>query len=176
LFFKKLFEKLSLTEIEKLVQIEPQGQYCRKIWFLYEWLYDTKLSISDLETGNYVPLLNMELQYSINGGEKSPRHRIINNLPGTRDFCPLTSKTVKLQGYISSSLTEQNKIYLKEIHKDILLRTSAFLMLKDSKASFSIEGESPKSKRTARWAKAIGQAGLIELSKEELLRLQQVVI
>jgi Fic family protein len=49
-------------------------------------------------------------------------------------------------------------------------------MLKDSKASFTIEGESPKSKRAARWAKAIGQAGAIDLSKEEVLRLQQVVI
>lgn len=49
-------------------------------------------------------------------------------------------------------------------------------MLKDSKASFTIEGESPKSKRTARWAKAIGQAGNKDLAKEELIRLQQVVI
>jgi len=50
------------------------------------------------------------------------------------------------------------------------------LLLKDSKASFTIEGESPKSKRAARWGSAIGQAGLIDLSKEELIRLQHLVI
>jgi Fic family protein len=50
------------------------------------------------------------------------------------------------------------------------------LLLKDSKASFTIEGESPKSKRAARWGQAIGQAGMRNLSKEELLRLQQLVI
>jgi Fic family protein len=55
-------------------------------------------------------------------------------------------------------------------------RASAFLMLKDSKASFTIEGESPKSKRAARWAHAIGQAGMQNLSSAELLRLQQLVI
>ena len=176
LFFKKLFETLTPAEIETLVLIVPQGLYCRKIWFLYEWLFDTKLSIFDLETGNYVPLLDTELQYAIDGGEKLKRYRIINNLPGTRDFCPLVRKTQKLEQYIASDLLAQNDRTLKGIHRDILLRTSAFLMLKDSKASFTIEGESPKSKRTARWAKVIGQAGGIELSKEELLRLQQVVI
>ena len=49
-------------------------------------------------------------------------------------------------------------------------------MLKDSKASFTIEGESPKSKRAARWGNAIGQAGLNELTKDELVRLQDLVI
>jgi len=62
------------------------------------------------------------------------------------------------------------------VHKDILLRTSAFLLLKDSKASFTIEGENPTQNRDVRWGKAIGQAGSKPLSKEELLRLQQIVI
>jgi Fic family protein len=57
-----------------------------------------------------------------------------------------------------------------------LLRTSAFLMLKDSKASFNIEGETPSNSRATRWGKVIGQAGNRPLSKEELLRLQQIVI
>lgn len=176
LFFKKLFDKLSQHEVATIVTAEPQSQYCRKIWFLYEWLLNEKLSIPDLQTGNYIPIVNETLQFSLPEGVNSPRHRIINNLPGTRDFCPLISKTPKLEQYMASDLMAQNNQTLKGIHKDILLRTSAFLMLKDSKASFTIEGESPKSKRAARWAKAIGQAGAIDLSKEELLRLQQVVI
>jgi len=55
-------------------------------------------------------------------------------------------------------------------------RASAYLLLKDSKASFTIEGESPKSKRAARWGRAIGEAGKNDLTKEELLRLQQIII
>jgi Fic family protein len=62
------------------------------------------------------------------------------------------------------------------VRKDILQRASAFLLLKDSKASFTIEGESPKSKRAARWGQAIGQAGSRDLTAAELIRLQQVVI
>jgi Fic family protein len=49
-------------------------------------------------------------------------------------------------------------------------------LLKDSKASFTIEGEKPTQNRALRWGKAIGQAGSKPLSKDELLRLQQIVI
>ena len=177
LFFKKLFEVLPKSSIIKLVKTDPTGQYSRRIWFLYEWLMTDLLEIENADIKiKYVNVLNNTLQYALVEGDKSPRHRIINNLPGTRDFCPLIRKTPKLEQYIASDLLAQNDRTLKGIHRDILLRTSAFLMLKDSKASFTIEGESPKSKRTARWAKAIGQAGAIDLSTEELLRLQQVVI
>ncbi len=175
LFFKLLFKKVNEDEIIKLLSIEPTGQYSRKIWFLYEWLMDNKLDIPDLTFKNYVPLLDENKQYSISG-YRSSRHRIINNLPGNKDFCPLIRKTEKIEQYIAANFSEQKSNYLKGIRKEILQRASAFLLLKDSKASFSIEGESPKSKRAARWGQAIGQAGIKELTKEELIRLQQVVI
>jgi Fic family protein len=177
LFFKKLFEKIDSKEIVDLIKKEPSGQYSRKIWFLYEWLTSIKLQIPDADTKiKYTSLIDEKNQYAIEIGKKSMRHRIINNLPGTQNFCPLIRKTPKLEKYINENLSQQKNKYLKEIHKDILQRASAFLLLKDSKASFSIEGESPKNQRAARWGHAIGQAGMNELSKEELLRLQQIVI
>ena len=176
LLLKNLFEKLNNQEILDLIQIEPLGQYSRKIWFLYEWLFQKQLEIDDLKSGNYISLIDEKLQFGISKGERSKRHRIVNNLPGTVDFCPLIFKTPKIEQYINENYKEQKTNYLKNIGKDIIQRATAFLLLKDSKASFAIEGESPKSKRTARWGKVIGQAGTKKLSKEELLRLQQVVI
>jgi len=176
LLFKKLFQKLNEEEIIALIQIEPLGQYSRKIWFLYEWLFQKHLDIPNLKTGNYTQLVDPKTQYCINNGIKSSRHKIINNLPGTINFCPLIFKTPKLEQHTSDDLRRQKLSFLKDIKKDILQRTSAFLLLKDSKASFSIEGESPKSKRTARWGKIIGQAGIKKLTKEELIRLQHIVI
>ena len=176
LLFKKLFEKLNEKEITKLIQIEPFGQFSRKIWFLYEWLFQKQLKINDLKIGNYKELVSTKLQYAIKNGQRSSRHRIVNNLPGTVDFCPLIKKTNKLESYIAQNIKERKIDALKGFKKDLLQRTAAFLLLKDSKASFTIEGESPKSKRTFRWGKIIGQAGTKELSKEELLRLQQEVI
>lgn len=176
LFFKKLFDTLSQKEVVALIQLEPTGQYSRKIWFLYEWLFSSQLTITDADSKiKYTPLLDDDKHYVLEGFE-STRHRIINNLPGTQNFCPLIRKTAKLEQYIAANLAAQKDNFLKGIRKDIVQRASAFLLLKDSKASFTIEGESPKSKRAARWGQAIGQAGKSDLTKEELIRLQQLVI
>jgi hypothetical protein len=101
---------------------------------------------------------------------------VINNLPGTPFFCPLIRRTKKLEQYIKENFSEQKSNYLKDIRKDTLQRASAFLLLKDSKASFTIEGEKPRNKRAVRWGQAIGRAGTKDLTKEELIHLQQVVI
>jgi len=176
LFFKKLFEKISQQQVVELVQTEYTGQYARKIWFLFEWLMNKQLPIPALTIKNFVPLIDETIQYASPVSINSNRHRIKNNLPGTVNFCPLVYKTPKLENYISVNLAEKTNMVIKGVHKDLLLRTSAFLLLKDSKASFTIEGESPAHSRAARWGRAIGQAGSKQLSKEELLRLQQIVI
>lgn len=176
LFFKKLFEKLTQSEILALVQKEQIGQYSRKIWFLYEWLNDVRLPVEDLNSGNFVLLIDTNLQFASAESTNSSRHRIRNNLPGTVDFCPLIFKTGKLINYIESELSARNSSNLSNVHKDVLQRTSAFLLLKDSKASYIIEGETPSGSRAARWGKAIGQAGSKPLTREELMRLQQIVI
>jgi len=176
LFFKKLFSKLPEQEIIELIQIEPTGQYSRKIWFLYEWLFNKELNISNADVKiKYTPLLDNKIQYAIKGKESS-RHRIINNLPGTSGFCPLIFKTQKLETYINSNLSDKKNTFLNSIHNDVLKRASSFLLLKDSMASFNIEGENPGNNRALRWGKAIGQAGRKSLSSDELIRLQQIVI
>ncbi|MDP3446047.1 MAG: cell filamentation protein Fic, partial [Ignavibacteria bacterium] len=159
LVFKKLTQHYELNQLNKLVGIEPTGQYTRRIWFLLEWLSGIKLSSrEDMTKKSYIKLLDESIQYAIEG-TKSPRHLVINNLPGTVDFCPLVSKIPKIEKHIENNLTTKQNIYLEGLQKDVLQRASAFLLLKDSKASLTIEGESPKSKRAARWAQAIGQAG-----------------
>jgi hypothetical protein len=62
------------------------------------------------------------------------------------------------------------------VPRDLLARTAAFLLLKDSRSSYAIEGERPPQDRIQRWGRAIGEAGRQALNQDELLRLQQIVI
>jgi hypothetical protein len=62
------------------------------------------------------------------------------------------------------------------VPKDLLARTAAFLLLKDSKSSYAIEGESPPQDRIQRWGRAIAEAGRNPVDLDELLRLQVLVI
>jgi Fic/DOC family len=176
LVFSQLVHHYTEQQLTELVSIEPEGQYSRRIWFLIEWLLGTELSGKNkLTKRSYIELVDKKLQYAAQG-EKASRQLVINNLPGTINFCPLIRKTIKLERLIDNQYAKQKDDYIAGLHKDVLQRASAFLLLKDSKASFTIEGESPKSKRAARWGQAIGQAGIRDLSKEELIRLQEIVI
>jgi len=176
LLFKKLFEKLPSRDVEDWIMKEPQSLYGRRIWFLYEWLMQKSLKVPDLREGNYIPLIDEKQQYASPKSINSSRHRIKNNLTGNVNYCPLIRKTARIERYISENLADKTSVAISGVHKDILLRMSAFLLLKDSKASFTIEGENPTQNRAVRWGKAIGQAGSKPLCKEELLRLQQIVI
>lgn len=172
---KKFFQYTKGEPIISMMENEPTSQYSRRVWFLYEWLMRKTLEISDLKTGTYVEIVNPKLQFTASS-INSTRHRIKNNLPGTPEFCPMIRKTGEIENFIAKNLSGSIEKRLDGRDKKLIRRTAAFLLLKDSKASFAIEGEYPPSLRARNWGKAIGQAGKKQLTIEELERLQHIVI
>ncbi|GAA4446746.1 Fic family protein [Ravibacter arvi] len=172
---KRLFDVVQPQEIAAMISSKPTSSYMRRIWFLYEWLLDKPLDLPDAKTGSYVEVLDEKQQYA-GKGKNSTRHRVKNNLPGTRNFCPLVFRTPKIDAYIAQDLAGRAQKAVGNISADILARTAAFLLLKDSKSSYAIEGESPPQNRIQRWGRAIGEAGKQPLDLPELLRLQKIVI
>jgi len=161
--------------IEAIVSSKPTGSYARRIWFLYEWLTGTTLKLPDAKGGRYVPVLDPKLQVAPEG-KRAPRYRVRNNLPGSPEFCPLVFRTEKLEHFIDMNLPRRAQEIVADVPRDLLARTAAFLLLNDSRSSFSIEGESPPHDRIQRWGRAIGEAGRRPLDHEDLLRLQGIVI
>ncbi len=174
---KSLFLGVEAKAIEAVVKAKPSSQYSRRIWFLYEWLMGKALNLPNAENKKiaYVNVLDEKQQFGTKG-VNSPRHRVRNNLLGTPDFCPLVFKTKKLVRFIEKDLEAKAKTVISKIPKGVMARTAAFLLLKDSKSSYAIEGESPPQDRIQRWGRAIGQAGKQALDIEEFLRLQKIVI
>lgn len=172
---KALFQQLGPVPVEDMVRAAPTGAYSRRVWFLYEWLCEKPLDLPDANRGNYVPLLQEKLQYP-GPSRDSRRHRVRNNLPGTREFCPLIRRTETLERFREQQLAQAAARQIGETHADLLSRAAAFLLLKDSKASYVIEGESPPHTRIARWGRILGEAGLRELSLAELEYLQGIII
>jgi hypothetical protein len=172
---KRLFVATGPEPIETLVKAKPTGSYAHRIWFLYEWLTGRKLNIPDLKKGTYIDAVNPKQQW-VGPAKNSPRHRVRDNLPGTPDFCPLVFRTAALDAFVALNLAERARELAAEVPADLLARTAAFLLLKDSRASYVIEGEDPPQDRVQRWGRAIGQAGRKPLDLDELLRLQRIVI
>ena len=85
-------------------------------------------------------------------------------------------RTEALELLVAAQLDARAKEVVGTISAGVLARTAAFLLLKDSKSSYAIEGEAPPQDRIQRWGKAIGEAGKQPLDENELLRLQRIVI
>jgi len=88
----------------------------------------------------------------------------------------MVRKTDKIKNLIAKDLSGSIEKEVDGRDKELIRRTAAFLLLKDSKASFAIEGEYPPNIRARNWGKAIGQAGKKQLTIEELERLQDIII
>jgi hypothetical protein len=157
------------------VRARPTGRYARRLWFLYEWLTGSRLDLPDAGQGSYVPVVDPDHQWP-GPAETSSRHRVKNNLPGTPAFCPLVFRTKSLDELTAMDLVSRAQHAVAEVPKELLSRTAAFLLLKDSRSSYAIEGERPPQDRIQRWGRAIGEAGRHPVSLDELLRLQRIVI
>ncbi|MFK4719351.1 hypothetical protein ABIE89_000451 [Bradyrhizobium niftali] len=172
---KRIFLAVKEGDIAELVRQKPTGLYTRRIWFLYEWLLGRELQLPSADKVSYVDAVDTDLQFG-GTGQNSTRHRVRNNLPGTPEFCPLVFRTSALNEFIAQDWKERARAVVSEVPKDLLARTAAFLLLKDSKSSYVIEGERPPQDRIQRWGRAIGEAGRAPLDAQEFLRLQGIVI
>ncbi len=170
-----LFCDIDAKQMAVMVKEELTNRYNRRIWFFYEWLTEKILPISDSIAIHSVDALDPK-DYYVGLSILSKRHRVRNNLPGVKNFCPLVRKTVKLEQYAAKNLKILAHEQTKAIHPDVLARAAAFLLLKDSRASFAIEGERPGKNRAEKWGKAIHRAGQSPLSFAEFIRLQNIVI
>ncbi len=172
---KRLFLATGPGPVEEVVRSKPTGSYARRIWFLYEWLTGKHLDLPDADKGAYAAIVDTTQQYA-GASETSSRHRVKNNLPGTPEFCPLVFRTEALEQFIAMDLQARAREAVAAVPRDLLARTAAFLLLKDSKSSYAIEGERPPQDRIQRWGRAISEAGKQPIDLDELLRLQRIVI
>ena len=172
---KTLFLAVGPETLIEVVRATPTGAYARRLWFLYEWLLDARLDLDDATQGTYAPVVDPDLQWAVDGTTSS-RHRVKNNLPGTPAFCPMFFRTPKLDAFIVRDLGDEARRLVAEVPADLLARTAAFLLLKDSRSSFQIEGEHPSQDRIQRWGQVISEAGRHPIDRAELERLQRIVI
>lgn len=171
-----LFKTVRAENVAAIVREKPTGSFARRIWFLYEWLTGHELDVPDPGKVRAVPVVDTEQQVALSKGIPSPRHKVLDNLPGPRSFCPMIRWTPTLRAAAAKGLDARARDIVGRTRHDLVTRAAAFLLLSDSKSSFAIEGERPTNVRAARWARAIGELGTRPISIDELERLQRIVI
>lgn len=173
---EQLFRSLDKNEITKKIKQQPTGIYSRKIWYLYEFLIQEKLNLSDCKKIKYIDLLDEENYFTCKG-IKSPRHGINDNLLGNREFCPFVRKTIALEKFIHLHLDIEAKKILDKYDASLISRACNYLYTKETMSSFEIEKEKPSKSRVARFINLLQRAGRIDhLSKEMLIELQNSIV
>jgi hypothetical protein len=171
-----LFKVVEPEDVARIVRETPTGGVARRLWFLYEWLTRRQLDIADAGKARAVPVVDARKQVALREGALSLRHRVVDNLPGTPAFCPMVRWTPALEAAAGKGLDRRAREVIGRTPRDLVARAAAFLLLRDSRSSFAIEGERPSGGRASRWAQAIGEAGRRPLDVAELERLQRLVI
>ncbi len=173
----RIFEKVPQTDLTEYIQSKPTGKYARRIWFFYEFLMSQQMPVRNLTSGNYVDALDSKRYYTVQTGDKSPRHRIVNNLLGPRAFCPVVRRTKKLTEFEASDLHKRCEHILTAYPSHLLRRASRYLYHKETKSSFAIEHIKPDSLRTETFIAALEFAEQEDFcEKEKLIELQNHIV
>lgn len=179
-FFALMFRRIDVQEFTSFIKHAPHSKYNRVLWFLYEWLTGNELNIPPLTSGNYIQLLEDEFYYTLKNGLKDKRTRIINNLIGTKDYCPTVRKTpsilklAKLDVYKTAFAKMQG--LGNHLSTDLLGRSINYLYTKETRSSTEIENETPDKQRMQRFLNAIKNVGLFELNKDKLIDVQNQIV
>ncbi|MFT6081224.1 MAG: Fic family protein [Planctomycetota bacterium] len=170
-----VFERADPADLAAWIRATPTGKYSRRIWFLYEWLTERTLDVPDVQSVAYVDAVGDS--YFTAEGQRSMRHRVRDDLPGNRDFCPLVRRTPTLEAFAQQRLPERVRELVAHHDPALLQRVAQFLYLKETKSSFEIERERPDRQRTLRFVELLRSTNTIaELSTETLVALQQAVL
>ena len=178
-FLARLFAGIDPAILEQWIRAEPTGAYARRAGFFFEWLTGKLLNVPDARSGNYVDALDPALYFVATRAINVQRWRVRDNLPGTREYCPLVVRSDAVKELEKYDCTKALNHLEMEYGADILLRSAVWLTIKESRASFAIEHEERQIERIRRFATVMerrcGQdadplnvATLIELQTEIL--------
>jgi len=171
-----LFSKIDRKAIEAWIKSEPVGRYPRRAWYLYELLTGVLLDVPEVPPTASVPVLDPTLHVTATG-IRIRRQRVIDNLLGTRDYCPMIRRTDRLNAAMQQQLAEEAKSIVEGVDPALLARAVHYLFTKETKSSFAIEGEVPSTDRTLRFVAALGRADHFDTEdKEAFVELQNSIV
>lgn len=109
----------------------------------------------------------------------NPRWRVRDNLPGSRDFCPMVLRTATVRQAEQYGFAEHLAALEAEFGVDVLQRSAVWLAIKESRASFAIEHQEQHVDRIRRFAATMERwCGRYEdpLSEATLQELQAEIL
>ena len=174
--FRKVEQGPFEDELCGHIRARPTGQNTRRLWFLYEFLTARRLPLKDVTQGNYVELLDTKRYYTTSP-VRSRRHRVLDNLLGNVDFCPMVRRTPALREFEAKRLAEEAARIVASYDEDALRRAVNYLYSKETRSSFDIERETPSQARAAGFISLLREIpDKTSLDETALVQMQNVIV
>lgn len=152
-FLARAFKKIDPQDLADWIKAEPAGQFAKRACFLFEWLTGQTLPVADgVAIGNYVEALDAKTMLVATEPTNVARWRVRDNLPGTRDFCPVVRWTTGARQVAAFDIRKAFQDEEVQFGADIMRRSAVWMTLRESRASFMIEGEQDQEDRIRRFA------------------------
>ena len=176
----RLFEKTSEVDLANWIAKEPTSQYAKRACFLFEWFTGKEIDLHGITVGgNYFDVLDPDDLVVAGNGKSDSRWRVRDNMPGTREFCPTVRRTDAVRASMDLDCQAMLNELKIEFGSEMLLKSAVWLTLRESRASFKIEGEEGKKDRIQRFADVLhsltGQASP-PLDQKSLAMLQSAIL
>lgn len=180
-FLARLFAKAGPAFVQAWVEAEPTGQYARRAAFLYEWLTGEDLQVPARLGGNYVDAVDDAKLVAASADQvvKVRRWRVNDNLPGTPQFCPMVVRTDAVARAGDLDVPGLLGALAAEFGEDLLMRAASWMTLRESRASFAMEGEATQGGRIQRFADVMARhtgQGELPLEDAALAGLQREIL
>jgi hypothetical protein len=178
-YLTPIFSKLDQQGLTAFIQEKPTSNIRRCIWYLYEFLTDEELDIPD-SSAAYTPLLDEKYYYTSKTGKKDPRTRVIDNMLGGRNFCPMVRKTAEVRACESKDLMGMAQAELLNLQTKIdpeqLGRSLEYLYTKETKSSTEIEKEVTPTAKMRKFYRVLKTSGTVGLNKRRLVEIQNEIV
>lgn len=165
-----------LAAIQRWLTESPTSSYSRLAAFLAKWLADARFEFTLPAGAPRVRVLDAK-QYITGPEETDTQFGVVNNLLGTRAFCPLVRLTDQLKTLLGKSLREKVTKAIAALDPEVLARAIDYLYLAETRSTYSIEKEVPSAQRAEKFRRLLESAGEPgRLTEEQLCNWQNSII
>ena len=141
------------------LQLAPQGQYIRKLCYIWEHITGNELASLPVKSGGApVLLFDPDRYLTARPQPRDPRWRVCFNGLGDWSFCPSVRRTEPLMAALATEPLAAAREFLATLPAEQIERVLAWAYLHETRSSYAIEGEAPSGNRSEAFAALLRRA------------------
>lgn len=172
------FSQIARDDIQRRLQATPNGEYIRRIAFLWEWLHECPLDAGARVSARYVELLPSDRYVTAAKPRPHSTYRVIDNALGDRRFCPVVSRSAWPGcDFLPSMMARLAELSADARSDGSYDRAVQYLYLSETRGSFAIERETPSASKEARFVQMLHKIPeQVRIDEDRLVEIQNVAV